>query len=86
LGYDCKGKEIKMITLVIVMSLAAVVLATTIMSSSVFDLSNLGSVSSKVLINGETPDAVLADELSKGNIDKEVYEIFVAEKMDLKLI
>jgi hypothetical protein len=75
-----------MIALVIVMSLAVVVMTTAIMSSSVFDLSNLGTVSSKILINGETPDAVLAVELRKGNIDKEVYEIFVAEKMDLKLI
>jgi hypothetical protein len=75
-----------MIALVLVMSLVVFVMAAVIMSSSVFDLSKFSPVTSTVEINRETPDSVLADEFNKGNIDREIYEMFVAEKMDLKLI
>ena len=55
-------------------------------SLSIYDLTKLGPVSNTIEINRETPDAVLADEMCKGNIDRDAYELFVAEKLDLKLI
>jgi len=55
-------------------------------SSNIFDLTKLGPVSNTIEINRETPDAVLADQMCKGNISREAYELFVAEKLDLKLI
>jgi hypothetical protein len=55
-------------------------------SSNIFDLTKLGPVSNTIEINRETPDAILADQMCKGNISRETYELFVAEKLDLKLI
>jgi hypothetical protein len=75
-----------MIALVLIMSLVVLAMTASIMSSSAFDLSKLRPVSSNVAINRETPDSVLAEEFCKGNIDREIYEMFVAEKMDLKII
>jgi hypothetical protein len=75
-----------MIALVMIMSLVFVAIIASALSSSVFDLSKLGTVTSEIAINRDTPDAMLADEFCKGNIDRDMYEMFVAEKMDLKLI
>jgi hypothetical protein len=74
-----------MVTLVIIMSLLLLGMAVVINSSSAFDLSKVRPISNSVEINRETPDAVLADELCKGNIDHDTYVMFVAEKMDLKV-
>jgi hypothetical protein len=74
-----------MVTLVVIMALLLLGMAAVINSSSAFDLSKVRPISNSVEINRETPDAVLADELCKGNIDHDMYVMFVAEKMDLKV-
>lgn len=68
------------------MSLLVISMIAAFESSSVFDLTKLGPVSNTIEINRETPNAILADELCRGNIDRDAYEMFVAEKLDLKLI
>lgn len=68
------------------MSLLVISMIAAFESSSVFDLTKLGPVSNTIEINRETPNAILADELRRGNIDRDAYEMFVAEKLDLKLI
>lgn len=75
-----------MITLLVILSLLVISLAAAFASSSSFDLTKLGPVSNTIEINRETPDAILADQMCKGNISRDAYEMFVAEKLDLKLI
>ena len=75
-----------MITLLVILSLLVISMAAAFASSNTFDLTKLGPVSNTIEINRETPDAVLADQMCKGNISREAYELFVAEKLDLKLI
>ena len=75
-----------MITLLVILSLLVISLAAAYVSSSSFDLTKLGPVSNTIEINRETPDAILADQMCKGNISRDAYEMFVAEKLDLKLI
>jgi hypothetical protein len=75
-----------MITLLVIMSLLVISLAAAFASSNIYDLTKLGPVSNTIEINRETPDAILAEQMCKGNISRDTYELFVAEKLDLKLI
>jgi hypothetical protein len=75
-----------MIILVVIASLLIISMIAFAASLSVYDLTKIGPISNTIEINRETPDAVLADEMCKGNIGREAYEMFVAEKLDLKLI
>jgi hypothetical protein len=68
------------------MSLMVISLFAAFASSSIFDLKNFGPVSNTFEINRETPDTVLANEMCKGNISRDVYEMLVAEKLGMKLI
>ena len=56
-----------------------------IASKNPFDLSQLGLMSANHEIDVETPKQLLADELCVGNINRDVYEMMVAEKYDLPL-
>ena len=75
-----------MITLLIISSIMAISMMAAFASSNIFDLKNFGPVSNTIEINRETPDAILANEMCKGNISRDVYEMFVAEKLGLKLM
>lgn len=75
-----------MITLLVLLSLMVIGFAIAYTTSNIFDLAKFGPVSNTIEINRETPDAILADQMCKGNISRDAFELFVAEKLDLKLI
>jgi hypothetical protein len=55
------------------------------LSSKGNDLSNMSVIASDVKLNKETPIGVLKEQLQKGNINREVYEIFASEKYGLNI-
>ena len=73
------------LTITVLVSLLMVALYAAVMSEGTFKLSQLGSINSRFSISNETPKAVLAEQLRMGNIDREVYELFVSEKFGVKL-
>ncbi len=75
-----------MITIIILMSLAIISIFAAFASSSIFDKRDFGPVSNTIELNRDTPEAVLANEVCKGNLSRDAYEIFVAEKYSPKLI
>jgi hypothetical protein len=74
-----------LLTITVLVSLLTVALYAVVMSEGTFKLSQIGSINSRVAISGETPNAVLAEQLRMGNIDREVYEMLVSEKLGVKL-
>jgi hypothetical protein len=74
-----------MITIFVLFSLAAVTALAFGLSEGTFVASQLGSISSDVEINEETPKSVLAEQLQRGDINREVYEIFTSEKFGTRL-
>ena len=73
------------LTITVLVSLLTVALYAAVMSEGTFKLSQLGSIKSDEEISEETPKAVLAEQLRMGNINREVYELFVSEKFGVKL-
>jgi hypothetical protein len=74
-----------MITIFVLFSLAAVTALAFGLSEGTFVASQLGSISSDVEISEETPKGVLAEQLQRGDINREVYEIFTSEKFGTRL-
>ena len=74
-----------MVTIFVILALLVISLSVAFANSNIFDPREFGPISNTIEINRETPDAMLADQLCKGNISRETYEIFVAEKLSLKL-
>ena len=74
-----------MLTIIVLISLAAVSMLAYGLSEGTFVASQLGSISSDVEISKETPKGVLAEQLQRGNINREVYEIFTSEKFGTRL-
>ena len=74
-----------MITIFVLFSLAAVTALAFGLSEGTFVASQLGSISSDVEISEETPKSVLAEQLQRGDINREVYEIFTSEKFGTRL-
>jgi len=74
-----------MLTIFVLFSLAAISALAFGLSEGTFVTSQLGSISSDVEISEETPKSVLAEQLQRGNINREVYEIFVSEKFGTRL-
>lgn len=73
------------LTITVLVSLLVAALYATVMSEGTFKLSQLGSFSSDIAISRETPKAMLAEQLRMGNIDREVYEMLVSEKLGVRL-
>jgi len=69
--------------------IAAALLAAAIivvgLSSKDIDSSKMSVIASEVKLNKETPTGVLKEQLQKGNINREVYEIFASEKYGLNI-
>ena len=69
--------------------IAVVLLAAAIivmgLSSKGNDSSIMSVIASEVKLNKETPTGVLKEQLQKGNINREVYEIFASEKYGLNI-
>lgn len=73
------------LTITVLAALMTIVLFAAVMSEGTIKLSQIGYVSSDMEISNETPKAVLADQLRMGNINREMYEMLVSEKLGVKL-
>jgi hypothetical protein len=74
-----------MITFIVLLALASVVLVSAFAQVKTFDLSNVGPVNTGMVNEEAAPAAVLEQQLSRGDINRVVYEMLVAEKLGLKL-
>ena len=68
------------------MSLMVISIFAAFALSNIFDERAFGPVSNTIKINRDTPEAVLAGEICKGNLSRDAYEMFVAEKYSPKMI
>ena len=70
--------------LIAVALLAAAIIVMALSSKGVGS-SNMSAIASEVKLNKETPTGVLKEQLQKGNINREVYEIFASERYGLNI-
>ena len=74
-----------MIAIVIVSAILTIALVGQVLSENTFDLTQINSISSEVELDSRTPQAVLKEQLRKGNINRNVYEMLISEKLGLNI-
>ena len=74
-----------MFTTITISALLIAILLALVFSDNTFDLNQINSIASEVELNADTPKGVLKEQLRKGNINREVYEMYVSEKLGLNI-
>jgi len=74
-----------MFATITISALLIAILFAFVFSDNTFDLEQINSIASEVKLSADTPQGVLKEQLRKGNIDRDVYEMYVSEKLGLDI-
>ena len=74
-----------MFATITISALLIAILLAFVFSDNTFDLNQINSIASEVELSADTPQGVLKEQLRKGNINREVYEMYVSEKLGVEI-
>jgi uncharacterized membrane protein len=74
-----------MVATITISALLIAILLAFVFSDNTFDLNQINSIASEVELSADTPQGVLKEQLRKGNINREVYEMYVSEKLGVEI-
>lgn len=74
-----------MFTTITISALLIAILLALVFSDNTFDLNQINTIVSEVKLNADTPVSALKEQLRKGNINREVYEMYVSEKLGVDI-